>query len=112
MVAMVARKVSVGKYEIRVDGCKVAYLSDCEVCWIFETDDEELDEYIAAFDRGDMSVSEHLVAFRKAYEALSARDASEAVFERKCEQDALARYEYDPEALIDLDLHNFLAMAN
>lgn len=108
MLNMTAKKVSEGTFEILVDGVKVAKLSDCEVCWIFETDDEELSDYIDGFDCGDMSVREHLGAFRKAYEALASNMASEADFDTENDRRAVERFEYDAEALIDLERHNAL----
>lgn len=70
---------------VRCEGyaSKIGRLADCEVTHIFESDDEELVDYVRL--EGDMSIREMLVQVRLGYVALQARHTSEAKAEMYAE---------------------------
>lgn len=108
---MIARRQG-SDFELFADGFKIGRLADCEVCHVFESDDEEIEDYIANRIEGDMSVREMLAAVRAGYEAFDRDQASLAKAEAYAESAWLRHAErFDPEAQADLDLHDFLATA-
>lgn len=97
-------------FRLFVDGVEFGRLADCEVCHIFESDDEELDGYIADRIEGDMSVREMLAEVRAGYEAWDRDQAAIAKAELYAENAWLRHSErYDHEAQADLELHDFLS---
>lgn len=97
-------------FEIFANGSKIGRLADCEVCHVFQSDDEEIEGYIVHRIEGDMSVREMLAEIRKGYEAFDRDQASIAKAEFDAENAWLRHAErYDAEAQRDLELHDFLA---
>ena len=108
-VEMIAKRDG-SDFDLFADGFKIGRLSDCEVCHIFQTEDEDLDGYVSHRIEGDMSLGEMLKEVRLGYEAYrefcrleaQAEARSENAYVRMCED------RYDPEAQRDLELHDFL----
>lgn len=110
MNTFTARKTG-SDFALFVNGSNVpfGFLRDCEVCHIFESEDEELVDYIAGNIEGDMSLSEMLATVRTGYEACNADSA--AIYESETfSENAWLRHSerYDAEAQADLELHNAL----
>lgn len=108
MVDLVARRDG-SDLVLFADGFRFGRLADCEVCHVFESNDEELEGFVAHRIEGDMSVREMLAEVRAGYEAYSAFVQAEAKAEAYAEGAWLRHAErYDPEAQADLALHDFL----
>jgi hypothetical protein len=60
-------------------------LVDCELCYVFQSDDDRLDDAIAHRLEGDMSLRELLAEVRAGYVAYDAYLAAEAEAERQTE---------------------------
>ena len=108
MTNMIAKRNG-SDFRLFADGFEIGRLADCEVCHIFESDDEEIEGYIAHRIEGDMSLTEMLASVRAGYEAFNRDQASLAKAEQDAENGWLRHAErYDHEAQIDLDLHSAL----
>ena len=94
MTKMVAKRVG-PDFHLFTDGMKVPFgkLVDCELCHIFESDDERLDYEVDAKLEGDMSLREMLDVVRKAYEAVQAGYAEEMEADRETDRRMDAFYE-------------------
>lgn len=67
------------------NGVEFGRLANCEVTFVFVSDDERTADYIAHRLEGDMSIREMLVEVRAGYEAMLADEAAEAAHDMACE---------------------------
>lgn len=97
-------------FELFADGFFIGKLVDCEVCFVFQSEDEELEDRICHRLQGDMSVRELLAEVRAGYEDLSEFIRLEHEAEMRADEAWVRAYEnyWDPEAQADLEFHNFL----
>ena len=81
-------------------------LLDCETSWVFESDDEELQEWVNHSIEADMNVKEMLAVVRRCYEAMQAQAAAEAAAECYAENAWMRAAEYDPEGLAHMEMED------
>jgi len=96
----------VGKLVLKADGFEFGSLVDCEVCWLFQTDDDKLMSMVDL--AGDMSVIEMLAVIKEAYINYEADCAGEAAFEKSCEQSYWNKVEYNAEHQAEMAMQDMM----
>lgn len=91
-------KRKIGQYKLLADGVEFGSLEDCEVCWIFCSEDDELAEIVNDALAGDMSPSEMLPVVKRIYLSVWTGRRTEHQAELSAEGAWLRRAEHDPEA--------------
>ena len=102
MTNFIARR-SGSDFLLFADGYQFGRLANCEVTYVFVSDDERVADYIAHRLEGDMSVRELLAEVRVGYEALLADEAAEAAHDVACEGAWLRAAEHNPEHLAEME---------
>lgn len=97
MTKFIAKR-STGKLELFANDFNFGRLSDCEICWIFVSDDQELSEIVNEALSGDMSSTEMLPIVKACYLRVCADRKAECEHDMLCEGAWLRAAEYDPEA--------------
>ena len=105
MVNFIAKR-QVGELKLYADGFHFGSFKDCEVCWIFETDDEILSSAVDAKLEGDMSVMEMLAVAKEAYLGILEYDMQVSQAEANAENAWLRQAEYDPEAQAEMEMED------
>ncbi len=110
MTKFIAKR-STGKLELFADDFNFGRLSDCEVCWIFVSNDDELSEVINEAIAGDMSPLEMLPIVKAMYLQVQADRKLEAEHEAYCESAWLRKAEYDPEAYDEMVREDMMGLS-
>ena len=79
------------------------YLKNCEVCHVFQSECDQLREYIAYRIEGDMSLTEMLAQVRAGYEAYYKDLASEYNLENSADMAVERAFEYSPDLQNEVD---------
>ena len=87
------------------DGEKFGRLADCEICHVFLSDSNILDELVQARISGDMSIREMLAVVRQAVEEIDAHNEDEAEWMAQEGINPAVEWPYCHEALADLARH-------
>lgn len=97
-------------FDLYANGFRFGRLADCEIAFVFQSDDEDLVQAVYDRHEPDFSFSELLAAVRSAYEAQEAYLRAEHEAEIAAEYAWVRHAErFDPEAQADLELHNSFA---
>ncbi len=108
MTDFIARRTG-PDFTILADGFVIGRLVDCEVTYIFTSNDDDLGDHVNSRIEADFSFSEILAAIRDGHAAHAAECLAISKAEHNAENAWLRHAErFDPEAQADLSLHDAL----